>query len=179
MTNRSVSPVSAELAQPAVRDRLLQVARSILREDPDAEDAVHDAVVQALRAADSFRAESQTSTWLHRVTVNAALMSVRKRKREHTRTPVSPGSDSEFDASAQLTSDEERGPAALLEARERNLRLHLAVAKLPPAYGEVLRLCVFDELPLPEAARALGISASAVRTRICRARGFLRERLAA
>jgi RNA polymerase sigma-70 factor (ECF subfamily) len=181
MANRSIDPVTAELTRPAARQRLLQLARSILHEDSDAEDAVHDAVVQALRASAGFREEARASTWLHRVTVNASLMTIRKRNREQLRAPARPANDSDDGPLVELARhrDDNPGPAALLEAREENLRLRRAVAALPALYEEVVRLCLIDELPLPDAARALGISASAVRTRICRARGFLRQRLAA
>jgi RNA polymerase sigma-70 factor (ECF subfamily) len=70
-------------------------------------------------------------------------------------------------------------PAARLEEQEERSRLQAAVARLRRPYREVIQLCVFEELALPEAARSLGITSQAVRTRMCRARAQLRERLAA
>jgi RNA polymerase sigma factor (sigma-70 family) len=55
--------------------------------------------------------------------------------------------------------------------------LAAAIAGLPPAYRSVLILCDIDALSAPEAARQLGLSVAAVKSRLHRARGFMRERL--
>jgi RNA polymerase sigma-70 factor (ECF subfamily) len=166
------------MAVPSVRERLLRVARAILRDELDAEDAVHDAFVLALRGADGFRGEAQASTWLHRVTVNAALGHKRKRQRFRKGTG-DPGRGEGEPAPLEAQADPRLVANVLLEAAEETKRLRAALAELPAAYGEAVQLCVFDELPLPAAARALGIKPSAVRTRIWRAREHLRQRLAA
>src|SRR5690349_1360870 len=85
MISDSENAVRQELEHPAVRDRLVRVAGNILRDRREAEDAAHDAVLQALRAAGRFRAEAEVSTWLHRVAINAALMASRSRKRSSMR----------------------------------------------------------------------------------------------
>jgi RNA polymerase sigma-70 factor (ECF subfamily) len=171
------NPVSAELSSPQVRERLVHVALSVLRDGIEAEDAAHDAVEQALRGSESFRAKSLVSTWLHRVVVNAALMRARRRRRTAERVAANDQSG-QGDVVA-LLSDSRPAPGALLEDREDRCRLHVAVAQLPRAYRDVVQLCVFEELPLPDAARSLGITSQAARTRMCRARAQLRERLAA
>jgi RNA polymerase sigma-70 factor (ECF subfamily) len=171
------NPISAELSSPHARERLVHVALSVLRDGIEAEDAAHDAVEQALRGSGSFRAKSLVSTWLHRVVVNAALMRARRRRRAAERVPANdqPG---QGDVVA-LLSDSSPTPVARLEDREDRCRLQAAVAQLPRPYRDVVRLCVFEELALPEAARSLGITSQAARTRMCRARAQLRERLAA
>jgi RNA polymerase sigma-70 factor (ECF subfamily) len=58
--------------------RLYRVARSILRDDAEAEDALQDAYLQAYRALPGFRGESSLATWLTRIVMNAALMRRRK-----------------------------------------------------------------------------------------------------
>lgn len=180
MTTRSTqtnNPVSTELSSPQARERLVHVALSILRDGIDAEDAAHDAVEQALRGSGSFRAKSLVSTWLHRVVVNAALMRARRRRRAAERVAAN-------DQTGQgdvitLLRDSGPTPAARLEDMEDRSRLHAAVAELPPPYRDVVQLCVFEELALPDAARSLGITSQAARTRMCRARAQLRDRLAA
>ena len=67
--------------------RLFRVARSILRNDADAEDALQDAYLEAYRHLDEFRAEAQLSTWLTRIVVNQALMRLRRQKRDGTVVP--------------------------------------------------------------------------------------------
>jgi RNA polymerase sigma-70 factor (ECF subfamily) len=78
-----------------------------------------------------------------------------------------------------LLRDSSPTPAVRLEDMEDRSRLHAAVAQLPRPYRDVVQLCVFEELALPDAARSLGITSQAVRTRMCRARAQLRERFAA
>src|SRR5260221_2287263 len=73
--------------------RLFRVARSILRNDADAEDALQDAYLEAYRHLDEFRAEAQLSTWLTRIVVNQALMRLRRQKRDGTVVPFRPASD--------------------------------------------------------------------------------------
>jgi len=176
-SNQANNPVSAEISNPEVRERLVHVALSVLRDGIEAEDAAHDAVEQALRGAGSFCAKSLVSTWLHRVVVNAALMRARRRRRAAERVAANDQSG-QGDVVA-LLSDLRPTPAAILEDGEDRCRLHAAVAQLPRAYRDVVQLCVFDELPLPDAARSLGITSQAARTRMCRARAQLRESLAA
>ena len=174
---RTSNPVAVELSSQQSRERLVHVALSILRDGTEAEDAAHDAVEQALRGSGSFRAKSLVSTWLHRVAVNAALMRARRRRRATER--VAANDQSGQGDAVTLLSDSSPTPAARLEDREDRYRLHAAVAQLPRAYRDVVQLCVFEELALPDAARSLGITSQAARTRMCRARAQLRERLAA
>ena len=174
-STKAENPVAAELASSLVRERLVHVALSVLRDGTEAEDAAHDAVEQALRGSGSFRAKSLVSTWLHRVVVNAALMRARRRAAER----VAANDQSGQGDVVALLSDSRPAPAVLLEDREDRFRLHAAVAELPRPYRDVVQLCVFEELPLPDAARSLGITSQAARTRMCRARAQLRERLAA
>jgi RNA polymerase sigma-70 factor (ECF subfamily) len=176
-STQTKNPVSTELSSPRARERLVHVALSILRDGIDAEDAAHDAVEQALRGSGSFRAKSLVSTWLHRVVVNAALMRARRRRRTAER--VAANDQSGQGDVVTLLRDSSPTPAARLEDMEDRWRLHAAVAQLPRPYRDVVQLCVFEELALPDAARSLGITSQAVRTRMCRARAQLRERFAA
>ena len=61
---------------------LYRAARSILQDDAEAEDAVHEAYLRAYRALDSFQGESKLTTWLTRIVINEALQKMRKRKQE-------------------------------------------------------------------------------------------------
>jgi RNA polymerase sigma-70 factor, ECF subfamily len=173
-------PISNELSNLQSRERLVHVALSILRDGVEAEDAAHDAVEQALRGSNSFRAKSLVSTWLHRVVVNAALMRARRRRRASERIAASDQSaQGERPDMVTLLADPHPTPEAKLQDQEERFRLQAAVAELPRPYRDVVQLCVFEELALSDAARSLGITNQAARTRMCRARAQLRERLAA
>ena len=66
------------------RDRLWAVALRTMRDQEDAADALQDAMISAFRNAASFRAESQVTTWLHRIVVNACLDRMRRRQARPT-----------------------------------------------------------------------------------------------
>jgi DNA-directed RNA polymerase specialized sigma24 family protein len=67
--------------------RLFRIARSILRDDAEAEDALQDAYLDAYRNIDGFRGGSQLATWLTRIVINQALGRLRKQKRERVVVP--------------------------------------------------------------------------------------------
>src|SRR6516165_3330582 len=71
--------------------RIYNLARRMLGSDSDAEDVTQDVLLQVIRKLDTFRGESAFPTWLHRVTVNAALAHRRKRatrQQRHTHDPL-------------------------------------------------------------------------------------------
>ncbi len=67
--------------------RLFRIARAILKDDADAEDALQDAYLDAYRHMDGFRGGSQLATWLTRIVINQALGRLRKQKRERVVVP--------------------------------------------------------------------------------------------
>jgi RNA polymerase sigma-70 factor (ECF subfamily) len=146
----------------------------------DRSDLVQDAMVQVMRRLHTFRGDSQFSTWLYRVTANAALMRMRSdRRRRQTSLD-----DHEQEAEAGL----ERAPnppggewavradVRLEEARRRD-RLQRALDELPEAYREVVLEHYLEGAPLQALADRLGTTESSVRSRLHRARTVLRERL--
>jgi RNA polymerase sigma-70 factor (ECF subfamily) len=171
------SLIQAELRNPIARDRLVGVARNILKDADESEDAAHDAVVQALSAAGAFRQDARVSTWLHRVAVNAALMRRRKSKRAERKVAAS---RAEGDALPWLSPTAQTpSAAAMIEQAEQLARLREAIARLPEAYRSVLEHHVYAEESPEVVAQKLGLTPSAVRTRIGRARAQLADLLAA
>jgi len=157
---------------------LLAVARQILSSDDDAQDAMQDAFLTAFRAIGSFEGKSRLSTWLHRVTVNAALMRLRsrKRKREQSIDELLP----------QFIPDGHRqnpGPAwnqtalAGIEQKETQALVRASIDRLPADYRTVLLLRDIQELDTATVAELLGISEGNVKVRLHRARQALRTLL--
>src|SRR4051794_26641269 len=72
-------PLTAERVFREYAPRVYNLARRMLGNDADAEDVTQDVLLQVVRKLDTFRGESAFPTWLHRVTVNAALAHRRKR----------------------------------------------------------------------------------------------------
>lgn len=165
-----------ELGGREMRERMVRVARGILKDPDESEDAAHDAVVQALSACDRFRQDAMVSTWLHRIAVNAALM--RRRKTKRIERNVAATKD-ESDTLPWLSSTAPTPSAsALLEQAEQMERLRAAIARLPEAYRAVVERHVYAEEAPEVVAEKLGLTTSAVRTRIGRARAQLAALLA-
>jgi len=157
--------------------RLFRVARSILQDDTQAEDALQDAYLNAYRQIADFRGASQVSTWLTRIVINQALMSLRKRKRdrvlvsfEDRRTP----DDRETDMADTTT---ESPSEAALRAEARQL-LERRIDELPLTFRTVFVMREVQEMTVEETAACLDIPEATVRTRLFRARALLRASLA-
>ena len=88
--------------------RLFRIARTILKDDAAAEDALQDAYVRAYVHMDTFRGEAELSTWLTRIVINEALMALRKRKRERTVVPFASTHDAGGASEAQVMDVEDR-----------------------------------------------------------------------
>jgi RNA polymerase sigma-70 factor (ECF subfamily) len=158
--------------------RLYRVARSVLGDDAEAEDAVQEAYLRAFMHLDGFRGEARLSTWLTRIVLNEALGRLRQR-----RTAVELGAVDAVDdtgearviylPSARRESDPE---SAAARAEVRRL-LERAVDRLPPAFRTVFVMREIEEMSVEETAAHLGLKPETVKTRLHRARRLLREAL--
>jgi RNA polymerase sigma-70 factor, ECF subfamily len=161
--------------------RLLRVARRMMPAEEDARDAVQDAFVAAFKSIGRFEAQSQLSTWLHRILVNASLMRLRSRKRrpeedieDHLPRFREDGHQVEPSVAWGAVSE----PAdAMIERAELRDQVRAAIDMLPDNYRVVLLLRDIEELSTEEVAEMLGISANAVKIRLHRARQALRALL--
>jgi RNA polymerase sigma-70 factor, ECF subfamily len=155
--------------------RLFRTARSILRNDAEAEDAVQEAYLRAYQSLAMFRAESSLATWLTRIVINESLARLRRRKREVDAA----GHDNVIDLEAQLAmthSDTQTPEMAAMRAQTRAL-LERKVDQLPSGFRTVFVLRAIEELTVEETAACLGIPEATVRTRFFRARRLLRNSL--
>jgi RNA polymerase sigma-70 factor (ECF subfamily) len=156
-------------AAQACRPRLLAAAGRILRDHGEAEDAVQDALLSALRSLHRFRGEAQLSSWLHRITVNAALMRLRARRRRPLTSLEDLGRESRElpDADALLADVQ-------LAFRQEYGALAEAFGRLSECQREALLLRGVEELPIPEVARRIRRSSKAAKMLVHRARARLR-----
>ena len=156
---------------------LFRTARSILKSDAEAEDALQEAYLRAWRALGSFRSEARLSTWLVRIVINEAL----GRLRRHRAQVLA------FDATIDLAdvsmqdvvegNPDDRPDQCAMRSEVRAL-MEMCIDALPAAFRTVFMLRAVEELSVDEVAAALGLPQATVRTRFFRARGLLREGLA-
>jgi RNA polymerase sigma-70 factor, ECF subfamily len=158
---------------------LFRVARSILEDDTEAEDALQEAYVTAYGAMNSFRGESKLSTWLTRIVINEALGRLRKQKRDRVVIPFSSEGQQDETAKEAAAVDESKASpeAATLRAEIRRL-LERKIDELPMAFRTVFMMRELEEMTVEETARCLDIPEATVRSRHFRAKGLLRESLA-
>ncbi|MBI4292110.1 MAG: RNA polymerase sigma factor [Betaproteobacteria bacterium] len=156
---------------------LFRTARSILRNDEDAEDAVQEAYLNAFRSLGSFRADAKLSTWLVRIVVNEALGRLRRRGADVI--PLDTAMDlTASHVEAFMDQDANGQPErAAARAQERKL-IEARIDLLPDAFRTVFVLRAVEEFTVEETAAALGIPEATVRTRFFRARSLMREGLA-
>jgi RNA polymerase sigma-70 factor (ECF subfamily) len=159
--------------------RVYAIARRMLGNEQDAEDVTQDVLLQMLRKADTFRGDANFSTWLHRVTVNAALEFRRKRAvRERNLTPADVD---DIPPEARHPSPGRHWAAPPDQhalGRETQRLIEQAIAALPESYRDVYVLADVEGLPNAEIAAMLGLGVPAVKSRLHRARMMMRHALA-
>ena len=162
--------------------RMLAVARRILRNDSDAQDAVQDALLSAFKAIDRFEGTSSLYTWLHRIVVTASLMKLRTRRRFAEEKPgesletLLPSYVADGHRIAPGPVWTETGEAALARQETREL-VRRSIDQLPETYRTILVLRDIEELDTAEVAKLLDMNPGAVKTRLHRARQALRTLL--
>jgi RNA polymerase sigma-70 factor, ECF subfamily len=162
-----------EILMRRYNQRLYRVARSILRNDVDAEDVMQEAYVRAYQHLNQFAGEAKFSTWLTKIAVYEALGRLRRQGRTENLDSVL---DSDRHVMARMTSDT---PDPERQAYDHELRVVLegAVDSLPEIYRMVFVLRSVEGLSVAETAGCLDIGAKAVKTRLHRARSLLRKDL--
>jgi RNA polymerase sigma-70 factor (ECF subfamily) len=155
--------------------RLYRVARTLLKDDVEAEDVVQEAYLRAFATLSSFRGEASLATWLTRIAFNEALG--RRRKQRPTvaleTIEAMPESSAQIIRFPTMTDDPERSAAQ----REIQKILEASIDALPEPFRLVFVMRDVEEMSVEETASYLGIRPETVKTRLHRARRLLRESL--
>jgi len=158
---------------------LYRAARSILRDDAEAEDCLQSAYLLAYQAIGGFAGQAKLSTWLARIVINEALGRRRRTVRWGEVIPFEYVTESELLPLASGAPSATRpGPEAEAMRHELGLLIERRVDALPEAFRTVFVLRALEELSVEETADLLEIPEATVRTRYFRARSLLRESLA-
>lgn len=162
-----------EIVMRRHNQRLYRVARSILRNDGEAEDVMQDAYVRAYEHLEQFAGRAKFSTWLTRIAVHEALARQHRNNRYEELDPMSEREGDPMDRFASLTPNPEQ------QASNSEIRrlLEEAVEKLPDSYRTVFMLRDVEDMNTSEAAYALDITEENVKVRLHRARALLRKNL--
>jgi len=180
--SRDGDPAALEALVRSHQDRVYSFAMRMCRNVEDAKDILQDTFLGVIRSIREFREESKFSTWLYRIAANACLK--KRRRGVHDPTPDQelslddlmprPDAEGRKPEIPDWSGDAER---ALLDG-ELSARMESAIDKLPKDYKIVLVLRDVEGLSAEETAQAVGLSVPAVKSRLHRARVFVRRELA-
>jgi RNA polymerase sigma-70 factor, ECF subfamily len=178
---RRGDPTAAEDLVAAYGDRAWRLAMRITGNAQDAEEGVQDAFLSVIRKIDTFRGDSAFGSWLYRIVANAGYQCCRRRRGR--------GADVSLDKLLPEFDEHGRHVAPVADwsmsvddpARQTELRMVLSTAidELPSDYHAVVLLRDVEGLSQQETAEALGLTVVNVKSRLHRARLFLRKRLEA
>jgi RNA polymerase sigma-70 factor (ECF subfamily) len=172
-------PLTPERVFHEYAPRVYNLARRMLGNDADAEDVTQDVLLQVVRKLDTFRGESAFPTWLHRVTVNAALAHRKKRAQQEDHRAPDPLehflADGQYPRAARPWSV---APDQQALDQETHRLIEEAIAKLPEVYRDVYVLADVEGLSNAEIGDMLRLSVPAVKSRLHRARLLMRDALA-
>ena len=157
---------------------LYRAARSILRNDEDAEEAVQDAYLKAYRAISAYKGGSKLSTWLTRIAINEAL--ARRRKFQHRADLIQLHQSALISEPAegiqmQPISD---SPESTVRRSEIRRLIEQHIDQLPEIFRSVFVLRALEEMSVEETAICLDLPEATVRTRYFRGRALMREAVA-
>lgn len=165
---------SFELLIQRYEQKILLQALRITRNWQDAEDVRQQSILKAFTRLQSFQGKSSFATWLFRITVNEALMLLRKRGSCHE-VPMENAYEPGEEISVPQTLRYNIAADEHCLAQERKRILYAALEQLTPAMRIAIQLRDLEERSLQEIALMLGISLSAVKTRVFRGRRRLCE----
>lgn len=150
---------------------LFRVARAILRDEGDAEEVVQAAYVAAFSKLEQLSDVSSLGAWLRKITVNRAYDRLRQKERERRADEARREHDLQF----RISSPSAQNPEDISAKREVLAQIEQAIDSLPDSLRSVFVMRDVQELTGAETAESLGIEEGAVRVRLHRARGMMRD----
>jgi RNA polymerase sigma-70 factor (ECF subfamily) len=156
----------------ASRTRFTGLAYSIVRNQEDAEDAVQDAMLSALRHLRKFEGRSAFTTWFTRIVFNAALMIRRKRKSARIESFANSGENDEAPWIERIPTPQLDSEKACAEA-ETFLSIDERLRKMSPLLRQAFTMAYYDELSFEEAGVVLGVTTGTFKSRVFRAKQYL------
>ncbi len=161
-------------------DKVFGLALRITRTTEDAEEVFQEVFITLTKKIGTFRGESKFSSWLYRVTANASYMRIRSEKKHESNLSLE--SYAPYDEKGSLmgrirNKDWSSRPDLAIFSKEAVTIIENSINELPESNRVVFHLRDIEGLSNEEAAKVLGLSVAAVKSRLHRARLFLRDKL--
>lgn len=158
--------------------RLYRIARSILRDDAEAEDVIQDAFLKAFTEIASLQRDDSIGAWLSRITVRLAITRSRQsRRRRQTFLPEVYDAPEHAETQGGDVHANEPTPERLAAMSDVRRLLEREIDRLPDGFREVFVARAVEQMTIEETAEALGIRPETVKTRLHRAKAMLRAGL--
>ena len=154
-----------ELVTP-FRERLFRKAKSMVKDDDDADDIVQDALIAGYKSIVNFRAEAGVYTWLYRIVINKSKDLLTKRKRMVEKS---------IDDNEQQFVDDRLGFEKKLELSDESSYLIKKINQLENIYKEVIELRYFEEMSYSDIAELLECNVGTVKSRLFKAKEILKH----
>ena len=161
-------------------DKIYGFALRITRNSSDAEEVFQEVFLTLTKKLDTFRGESKFSSWLYRITVNASYMYLRSQKKYESNISLEnyyPYDEKGTLMGRVMEKDWSSRPDIIIFSKEALEIIDKSINELPESYRTVFHLRDIEGLSNEEVADILEISIPAVKSRLHRARLFLRDRL--
>jgi RNA polymerase sigma-70 factor (ECF subfamily) len=160
--------------------RLYRLARTVLRDESEAEDVLQEAYLRAFRARESFKGEASLATWLTQITLNEARGRLRRRRSAPAEEPSAAAAAA--DSANVVPFPQARGAAPVdgtdpehaAAASEIRHLLQIAIDELPEKFRVVFVMREVEQMATSDVAACLGIPADTVKSRLHRAKKMLR-----
>jgi RNA polymerase sigma-70 factor, ECF subfamily len=162
-----------EILMRRYNQRLYRVARSILKNDAEAEDVTQDAYVRAYTHLEQFEGSSKFATWLTKIAVHEAL----RRSRESRRFVNTDDLEGLGVIGVNQWQSNSEGPANSLLRSQMSEILKAAIDAIPAKYRVVFVLREVEGMSTEETAESLGLTIETVKSRLFRARAMLRKKI--
>jgi RNA polymerase sigma-70 factor (ECF subfamily) len=174
---KSGDPVAFVELSKRHSNKILRRAYRIVKNWQDAEDVLQESLMRAFLHLKDFEERSSFSSWLTRIAINFALMSLRK-KRGHIEISMEVFNDNHELLYRREPKDPAESPESHFSRRERERLLEGAIRELPPTIRQVVQMKLIEGRSGEEISQALGISVPAAKSRLARAKTALRVSLA-
>lgn len=158
--------------------KMYAVARRLLPNDDDAKECLQQTFIQVFNKIHTFRRDASLTTWLHRITVNCALMILRAQKKRKT-VPLDEFTQN-YNEYGERTSFADNAGNTLehvIEQEETQTSINKIIRSLPEKYCNVIQLRDIQELSTKDTAEILEISEASVKTQLHRGRLLLKALL--
>ena len=160
------------------QNKLIGYSARMLGDQDEAEDVAQEVFIKAYRSLDSFRGDSQFSTWIYRIATNLCIDRIRARKRRPQQAySLDEPMDKDEEKGGREIADNSAEPTREVEREELRLRVRQVMSEMPEKMRTILIMCDMQGMSYEEIAKVLDCPIGTVKSRLFHARADLGRRL--